>query len=148
MQQIIEWIVNHWELVLIGGAALIQITPVKWCPLETLAKWLGKIFSADVMKKVTEIQADIVTIKKSQAEQGEAIDANEKDRIRYEVLDFANSCRNGRRHTQDEFEHIIALNGKYDKLLQKTGDTNGVFTAEYEYIMTIYRERQIRNDFL
>ena len=45
---------------------------------------------------------------------------DEKDRIRYEVLDFANSCRNGRRHTKDEFQHIIDLNDKYEVLLDKT----------------------------
>lgn len=76
------------------------------------------------------------------------IDSNEKDRIRWEVLDFANSCRNGRRHTQDEFEHIIVLNRKYNALLEKTGDENGVFTLEYQYIEGLYKKCQIDNDFL
>jgi len=52
---------------------------------------------------------------------------NEKDRIRWEILDFANSCRNGRKHTKDEFQHIITLNDKYKNLLALTGDKNGVF---------------------
>ena len=76
------------------------------------------------------------------------VDENEKDRIRWEVLDFANSCRNGRRHTKDEFQHIITLDGKYKALLKKTGDTNGVFDAEYQFIRELYAERQRKNDFL
>jgi len=76
------------------------------------------------------------------------IEENEKDRIRWEILDFANSCRNGRKHTKDEYQHIIALNDKYKDLLEKTGDKNGVFEAEYEYIKKLYAERQEKNDFL
>lgn len=76
------------------------------------------------------------------------IDDNEKDRIRYEVLDFANSCRNRRKHTKDEFEHIVVLKDKYDRLLEKTGDSNGVFNLEYEYILSLYKQCQIDNDFL
>ena len=69
------------------------------------------------------------------------MDENEKDRIRWEILDFANSCRNNQQHTKDEFQHIITLNDKYEKLLALTGDTNGVFEAEYRYIQKIYTER-------
>lgn len=35
-------------------------------------------------------------------------DENEMDRIRSEVLDFANSCRQKRRHTKEEYDHIFA----------------------------------------
>lgn len=73
---------------------------------------------------------------------------NEKDRIRWEILDFANSCRNGRRHTKDEFEHIITLNKKYKQLLKATDDENGIFELEYEYIQGLYTERLKKNDFL
>ena len=71
-----------------------------------------------------------------------------QDTIRWEVLNFATSCRNGVLHTKDDFEHVINQNDKYHKLLQKTGDTNGVFEEEYNYILRIYHDRQEKNDFL
>lgn len=74
--------------------------------------------------------------------------ADEKDRIRYEVLGFANSCRNGTMHTRDEFQHIIDLNDKYERLLEETNDTNGVFSEEYRYILELYHKCQMENDFL
>ena len=77
-----------------------------------------------------------------------AIDENEMDRIRWEVLDFANACRNHVKHTKDEFQHIISLNTKYHKLLDKYKQENGVFDAEYEYILELYKELQHTNDFL
>ena len=80
--------------------------------------------------------------------QGRAIDENEKDRIRWEILSFANSCHTGSNHSKDEFDHIMALNDKYKKLLKKTDDTNGVFDIEYKYISELYEQKRNDNSFL
>ena len=112
-------------------AIFVQITPaIKWNPIT----WLGNLLLGSIREDIHAIRNQV--------------DENEKDRIRWEVLDFANSCRNNRRHTKDEFQHVIALHDKYEKLLEKTGDTNGVFNAEYDYIKRLYAERQEKNDFL
>lgn len=75
-------------------------------------------------------------------------DENEKDRIRWEILDFANSCRNERRHSKEEFVHVIELKEKYERLLEKSGDSNGVFEEDFKYIEKLYAERLEKNDFL
>lgn len=142
MHDILRWCVDHWSITAFALAGIIQITPIfKANPLTALFSWLGKILNGDVLRQIEELKATIT-------EQRTDIDENEKDRIRFEVLDFANSCRNGRKHTKDEFEHIIVLNEKYKRLLAKTGDTNGVFAAEYEYIFELYRMCQRENKFL
>jgi hypothetical protein len=131
MGDVMEWALSHWSFCAFVLAAFIQLTPgIKLSPLT----WLGNLFLGGVRKDIKSIQ--------------QTVDENEKDRIRWEVLDFANACRNGRKHTKDEFQHIITLNGKYKALLKKTDDKNGVFDAEYEYILKLYRDRQNKNDFL
>lgn len=131
MMRVLEWMWNHWALCTFVLALFVQITPaIKFNPLSAL----GSLFLGSVRKDIKDIRSQV--------------DENEKDRIRWEVLDFANSCRNGRRHTKDEYQHIITLNTKYKKLLEKTGDANGVFDAEYQYIRELYAERQKKNDFL
>ena len=134
METILKWMLEHWLQCAAILAVFIQITPIKISPITALVKWIGDVMLGDMRRELTAMQ--------------QSIDANEKDRIRWEVLDFANSCRNGIRHTKDEFQHIIALNTKYKKLLHKTNDENGVFDAEYEYILDLYAERQRKNDFL
>lgn len=99
------------------------------------------MLNGDLNKKIDKLNKDMNELSTQRKE-------DEKDRIRWEILDFANSCRNNRQHTKDEFQHIITLKDKYKKLLQETNDTNGVFDAEYEYIKKIYTERQEKNDFL
>ena len=131
MAHILDWAQAHWGVCTFVLAAFVQITPgIKFSPLT----WIGNLFLGSIRKDISGLQGQI--------------DENEKDRIRWEVLDFANSCRNGRRHTKDEYQHIITLHDKYKRLLQKTNDTNGVFDEDYAYIKRLYAERQERNDFL
>lgn len=139
--QIIEWIGNHIVAVLLTLSVFIQIAPIKINPWTSLIKWIGTILNADLSNKVSLLEKTVNQISTD-------IDENEKDRIRWQVLDFASTCREGHLHTKDEFEHIIALNDKYKKLLTKTNDSNGYFDEQYKYIQNIYRKRQEKNDFL
>lgn len=133
-QQVIEWIGDHIVAVLVTLSVFIQIAPIKINPWSSLIKWVGKMLNGNLQQQVIELS--------------NTIDENEKDRIRWQVLDFANSCRNGRRHTKDEFQHIITLNDKYAELLKRTNDKNGYFDEEYKYIKELFRECQSKNNFL
>lgn len=134
MQQVVEWIGQHlWQIVIILSL-FIQFTPIKINPWTTLFKWVGNLLTSDLSNKLDKISNEVIE--------------NEKDRIRWEILDFANSCRNGRKHTRDEFQHIVELRDKYERLLKETHDKNGVFEVEYQYILELYAERLEKNDFL
>ncbi len=134
MQNFITWLEDYWLVAALLGAGLVEITPIKVNPLSWLLKWVGSKVNGEMIKRIEKLEANV--------------DTNEMDRIRWEVLDFANSCRNGRRHTQDEFEHIITLVKKYEKLLEKLGRENGVFEMEYKYILKLYEKCQQENDFI
>ena len=126
MQQILEWLAGNWGLAVIASLGLVEFTPIKINPLSKLLKWVGDKVNGEMIKRIDKLEQNV--------------DTNEMDRIRWEVLDFANSCRNGRKHTKDEFEHIITLVKKYENLLEKCGKENGVFELEYEYIKQLYQQ--------
>ena len=134
MQKFITWLGDYWLVAAILGAGLVEITPIQVNPLSWLLKWIGSKVNGEMIKRIDKLEANV--------------DTNEMDRIRWEVLDFANSCRNGRRHTQDEFEHIVTLVKKYEGLLEKLGKENGVFEMEYKYIVKLYEKCQQENDFI
>lgn len=147
-----EWLGKYGVQVVLILSVFIQISPIKINPWSKLFKWIGKIITEESNKKIdsletsinetnTKVELETTAIKAS-------INENEKDRIRWEVLDFANSCRNGRLHTEEEFKHIISLNDKYTILLKLTNDKNGVFESNYKYIKELYEERLKTNDFL
>lgn len=139
--KVLEWLSTNFLQIFVIASIFIQISPIKWNPITSFITWFGKLITKDISDKLDDLTDNVEAI------QGQ-VNENEKDRIRWEILDFANSCRNGRKHTKDEFQHIIALNDKYKKLLELTGDKNGVFEVEYEYIQKLYQERQMKNDFL
>lgn len=141
MQVMLEFIGEHWEEILLGLSVVVEVAPIKVNPWSALLKWIGRIINDDVVTRLQRLEERADAQRKS-------IDENEMDRIRWEVLDFANACRNHVRHTKDEFQHIISLNTKYHNLLEKYQQANGVFDAEYEYILELYKELQHNNEFL
>ena len=148
VQQIVEWCGHNIVVVLVGLSALIQITPIKINPWTALFKWIGDKANEKLHQEVSDLNKKIDNLAKDVDNLNQQRKEDEKDRIRWEILDFANSCRNGRKHTKDEYLHIIDLNDKYKELLKETNDKNGVFEVEYEYIKQLYKERQEKNDFL
>lgn len=119
---------------------VIQISPIKINPWSAALKAIGTAINAELKKELAETKAELKSCIA-------AMDENEKDRIRHEMFNFANSCRRGIHHTKGEFDYIIAVKGKYDTLLKKTGDKNGVFEEEYEFILEIYHDCQRENNF-
>lgn len=134
---------------LLGGAAgivvlvsvFVEITPIKINPISQCLGWLGKKINGQVLEKVEDLGKKLDATEKK-------IDENEIDRIRWEILDFANSCRNGRHHTKDEFDHIIQQNDKYHKILEEREMTNGQTELAFDYISTIYTHCMEENSFL
>ena len=168
-QQVINWLSNNIWTVIVIGSLFIQIVPIKINPWTALFQWIGKTITGNacskldgVIKRITDIEnsiktitgsvatihSNVQTIESNMKSMDEDMKTNEKDRIRWEILDFANSCHNIRRHTKDEFKHILELHKKYTQLVQETNDPNEVFTLEYNYIVQIYKKQLETNDFL
>ena len=143
-KQVFDWIAANlptigWILAILS--IFIQVSPIKINPWTAFFRWLSNAINSGTNKKLDGLLKKVDAIEANVTE-------NEKDRIRWEILDFANSCRNTRRHTRDEFQHIITLNDKYRRLLEQTNDKNGVFEVEMEYIKDQYAEKLKTNDFL
>ena len=147
-EQVADWVAHNLIQILIILSVFIQITPIKWNPWSTFFNWIGKIITSESTSQINKLIDKTDNLEQNILNVQSNLNENEKDRIRWEILDFANSCRNGRPHTKDEFEHIITLNKKYKHLLELTNDENGVFEVEYDYIKGLYAENLKNNSFL
>lgn len=123
MEKILSILGEHWAAIGAILALFVDISPIKINPIKWIFRKIGDMTVGNRLDELTK-----------------TVDENEMDRIRSTVLDFATSCRQGVEHTRDEFQHIIDLNGKYEKLLKKYDKTNGVFTEEYKYILNKYNK--------
>ena len=134
-------ILGSVTLIIAFLGVFVEITPIKINPISSLLKYCGSKLNEDLRKDIKEMKSDIEKLDNK-------VDANEIDRIRWEILDFSNSCRNTRKHTRDEFLHIIELNQKYHKIIKEKGIENGQIDLEYDFIEGIYKKCLENNTFL
>ena len=101
---------------------------------------------------ITKIQngtnQNCTMLKKELAEIKKSNDMQTIRQIRAHVLDFANSCMNGRPHTKKEFDNIIRENEQYEALVKKHKVKNAVYKEDYAFIKKIYDKCRENNSFL
>lgn len=68
------------------------------------------------------------------------------DDMRYEILDFASSLSSGRTYNKEQFDHIIQIDEKYQRILEQNDMENGQVTVSMEYINEMYRDK-LKNGF-
>lgn len=98
------------------------------------------------LNNVDKQLADVMLINAKQTKtiehMDEKIDTNEIDRLRWEIISFANSLRydDGQSATLEGYNHVFDAYGKYEKLLESLGRKNGKIDNEYAYIKIMYNE--------
>ena len=113
----------------------VELTPaIKTNPISWALGKIGAAMNKELIEKVNALSKQMVD--------------HEIDQLRWNILDFANSCRNGRRHTKEEFDHVIADHTRYLEILEKNHRKNGQVDADYRYIEEIYYKCMKDNDFL
>lgn len=120
--------------VLAACGIAVDLTPgIKLQPVRWLLKWLGNLINADIRKQLGELQKEVTEFK--------------IDSWRTEILDFSDSCMNHRRHTKEQFDHVIEIMDRYDRYITENSLKNGQVDVAHEYIMEIYKQCIRENDF-
>lgn len=174
IKPITTWIASNVPTTVLIGFLLFSIffkVPKKEVNiLGWIVGWIGKCFSRELYVEVNQLRTEIANNKKEIKEDldnfrekakknysalesrldkvEESNDMQTIRQIKAHVLDFANSCLNGRKHTKQDFENIIRENEEYETLISKYGLKNDVYTEDYKYIMKIYHACQEKHTFL
>ena len=117
-------------VVLIGAVTLVEITPIKIHPW----KWLTNLLLGDIRKEISDLRNEVTETK--------------VQTWRWNVLDFANSCRNGRRHSHDEWRHTMSQLAEYEAYIERNNIPNGIFDEDARYLRNLYQRLSDENDFL
>lgn len=124
---------NPW-ITLIGTVTLIQVAPIRVNPWNKLLSWVKSALIGELETDVKELKKDFENEKVSTK--------------RWNILDFANTCRNGRLHTKEEWQHVISQLKEYEVFIDERQIENGVIEEEAKYLRKLYAERNEKNDFL
>lgn len=135
MRSVIDWVLANPMFALIGTVTIIQIAPIKinpWASLFALVKkWIG----------ITELEGKITNLTKDLLDEK----VNNK---RWNILDFGNSCRQGRTHTKEEWDHVLSELSWYEVYCEKHHIANGVIEQMAFYLREEYLKLLKTNDFL
>ena len=122
------------EVIILGVVTLVEVSPIKINPWQKLFRWIGNMVNGDFYKEFSEMKRDF--------EQTKAND------MRWNILNFANSCRRGTEHGKDEWRHVIAQIREYEEYTEAKGIVNGVIDEDSHYLRELYMHRNQKNDFL
>lgn len=118
--------------------------------IEDLEKKIDDKFDKIVWTKSKHYDEIIEGLNSSKADIDELarqFDISRMESMRSEILSFSNSVRNGMKHSQEEWYHIVDRINEYHKLIEKRGLTNGVIDIESKFIYDSYRKCTETSDF-
>ena len=129
-----ELMADNLTLTIGVVASIVEVAPIKINPWSRIFNWIAEAIVGDLKKEFFEFKKDS--------------EAKTADRMRWDILSFANSCRRGQEHSKDEWWHCISQIKEYEEYTQKKDIINGVIEEDSEYLRELYHERNLKNDFL
>ena len=152
-----------WTILIFLSSLFIEWRPeIKWNPWTSLFKWIGSRFNKQIDNKLEEVRGEIKALDRKvenlQTEVGK-VQGDLKDHIkeseikslqdtRRDILDFANACMNGRKHTMEQFDFVIKQCDEYELYIKKTETKNGVIETAIKEIRRLYEKCRHENSFL
>lgn len=126
----------------------IQLVSKKFKPWDLVFKWIGEKANANIMTQIKEVKSDIDGVKKDLDKHIKESASKDLRDIRMQILDFCNSCMNGRKHTKEQFDYVIAQCDNYEKYVEENGIKNGVASSAIKEIRRLYDKCIQENLFL
>lgn len=121
--------------------SLVQVSKININPWDWLFGFIGKKLNHEMIKKIDDVDAKLEA----------HIQADEKEKLevkRRDILDFANACMNGRRHTQEQFTFVIKKCDEYEKYIEDNNIKNGEISSAIEEIKRLNTRCRQRNSYL
>lgn len=133
MQWLIDF-VKQPEIIIVSAITIVEVTPIKLNPWKWLFSLLSNLLYGEMKKDIKELKRDFEETK-----------AQDK---RWHILNFANNCRQGKKHSREEWNHVISELAEYEAYTETKEITNGVIEENAKYLRELYHERIKKNDFI
>jgi hypothetical protein len=113
-----------WGLAaLIALLSIIQISPLKLNPWDSIFAWIGKKLNG---KQLDGLQKQVTTMW-----------VNDH---RHHILTFARECRASIDHSSDEWSNALCIADEYEVYCEKNHVANGIVKADTMFIRNLYQE--------
>ena len=109
--------------------SLIQISPLKINPWDSILGWLGRKLNG---RELTLLQGEVVELRKQ-------VNGMWVSEHRHAILTFARELRSGIEHSTDEWSNVLSLIDEYEKYCEKNHIANGVVKQDSIFINGMYQ---------
>ena len=141
--------VSFWGVIAFLMSIGIEIIPkIKWKPWSALLTWIGSKFNAKIDAKVDALDKKVESVKEELTKHITDSTNKSLEDTRRDILGFCNSCMNGQKHTQEQFQFVIAQCDDYETYIEKNDVKNGVITSAIKEIRRLHEKCIQENSFL
>ena len=138
---------NHGTLVVVL-LCLVEVTPIKINPLSWVFRWIGTKANGELKGEIDKLRVGLLEARGDLNELKQDVEQMKVDAMRWDILTFANNCHSGKRHTKEEWNHVIAQCQEYEDYIERKEISNGVIVEETKYLRELYQGIIRDNDFL
>lgn len=142
------------DTVSIGGivfvilASLLQISKIPINPWDMILGWFGERLNAKTNKRIDELEAEQKLTRSALDKHIAESEIKDLQDTRRDILDFANACMNGRKHTKEQFDFVIGECDRYEAYIEDHKIKNGVVTSAIREIKRLNDKCIQTNSFL
>jgi len=129
-------------------ASLLQISKININPWDKILGWLGERINTKVNERLNDMVAKVTAITVKLDEHIAESEFKEIQDTRRDILDFANACMNGRKHTKEQFDFVIKECDDYERYIERNDIRNGVVSSAIKEIRRLYEKCLQENSFL
>ena len=128
-------------LIVIILMTFVQVSKININPWDWFFGLIGKKLNKEMLDKVDAMDKKLDEhIKEDKAEKLES--------MRRDILEFANSCMNKRKHTQEQFTFVIKKCDEYEKYIEENHIKNGEISSAIEEIRRLNTKCRQENSYL
>ena len=132
---------SYGGLAFVILASLLQISKIPVNPWDKIFAWVGDKLNANVKNQIEELTDRL----NKHIRESEIKDVQD---TRRDILEFANSCMIGRKHTKEQFDFVIKECDDYETYIEKHEIKNGVVTSAIREIRRLNDKCIQENSFL
>lgn len=134
---------------LVGGATLIQISPIKINPWSSFARCIGRAINKEVIDKFNTLEQEINELKEDIGNVKAAAAEREAKDTRIRILRFGDEILHGMEHSKEHFDQILLDITEYEQYCNEHPlFKNDMTRLTTQQIMKAYTVRWEKHDFL
>lgn len=146
-------ILSHYgvtgSVTLIVFFSLVEIAPIKWNPISSFFKFLGRAMNKEMIDQLDSIKKEMQEIDKKVNKLDNRIDESSTIQARARILRFGDEVSHGTNHSRDHFQQIFADITSYNNYCHDHPDfQNDMTKITSKRIEDDYIERDKTDNFL